>query len=175
MAQVILENIYKSFPSRTEESTITPVTAPAIGVASESAMTVDSSAAKSRRVNVLRCINLTVQDGEFMVLVGPSGCGKSTLLRVIAGLEELTGGNIRVGDRLVNELPPKERDMAMVFQNYALYPHLNVYDNIAFGLRRMHKGQAESSLPNWMENLLVSLTRSFPKGFALPPRDRKSR
>ena len=174
MAQVILENIYKSFPSRTGESTITPVTAEAIGVASEPAMTVDTSTPKSRRVNVLRCINLTVQDGEFMVLVGPSGCGKSTLLRVIAGLEELTGGNIRVGDRLVNELPPKARDMAMVFQNYALYPHLNVYDNIAFGLRRMNQGQAERSLPNWIENLLVSLTRSLPKGLRYLPETEKA-
>jgi multiple sugar transport system ATP-binding protein len=73
-------------------------------------------------VNVLRRINLAVQDGEFMVLVGPSGCGKSTLLRLIAGLEEMTGGNIWVGDRLVNDLPPKERDIAMVFQNYASIP-----------------------------------------------------
>ncbi|MCX7596612.1 MAG: ATP-binding cassette domain-containing protein, partial [Fischerella sp.] len=87
-------------------------------------------------MNVLRRINLTVADGEFMVLVGPSGCGKSTLLRLIAGLEQMTGGNIWVGDRLVNNLPPKERDIAMVFQNYALYPHMTVYDNIAFGLRR---------------------------------------
>ncbi|HAG84227.1 MAG TPA: sugar ABC transporter ATP-binding protein, partial [Cyanobacteria bacterium UBA12227] len=82
-------------------------------------------------------------DGEFMVLVGPSGCGKSTLLRLIAGLEELTGGKIWVGDTLVNDLPPKERDIAMVFQNYALYPHLTVYDNIAFGLRRTKLGNEE--------------------------------
>ncbi|MCY7284764.1 MAG: ABC transporter ATP-binding protein, partial [Cyanobacteria bacterium CAN_BIN43] len=85
---------------------------------------------------MLRRINLNVEDGEFMVLVGPSGCGKSTLLRLIAGLETLTGGNIWVGDRQVNNLPPKERDIAMVFQSYALYPHMTVYDNLAFGLRR---------------------------------------
>lgn len=97
-----------------------------------------------------------------MVLVGPSGCGKSTLLRLIAGLEEMTGGNIWVGDRLVNELPPKERDIAMVFQNYALYPHMTVYDNIAFGLRRTGRG-AEAGIPLWAENLLVGMTRSLPK------------
>ncbi|MDD1429209.1 ATP-binding cassette domain-containing protein, partial [Dolichospermum sp. ST_sed9] len=79
-------------------------------------------------VSVLRRINLTIADGEFMVLVGPSGCGKSTLLRLIAGLEVMTGGNISVGDRLINDLPPKARDIAMVFQNYALYPHMTVYD-----------------------------------------------
>ncbi|HEY9662883.1 MAG TPA: ABC transporter ATP-binding protein, partial [Allocoleopsis sp.] len=84
----------------------------------------------------MRRINLAIQDGEFMVLVGPSGCGKSTLLRLIAGLETLTGGSIWVGDRLVNDLPPKQRDIAMVFQSYALYPHMTVYDNLAFGLRR---------------------------------------
>jgi multiple sugar transport system ATP-binding protein len=87
-------------------------------------------------INVLRRINLTIQAGEFMVLVGPSGCGKSTLLRLIAGLETLTGGNIWVDDRLINDLPPKQRDIAMVFQSYALYPHMSVYDNLAFGLRR---------------------------------------
>ncbi|MCV3217059.1 ABC transporter ATP-binding protein [Plectonema radiosum NIES-515] len=137
-------------------------------------------------MNVLRRINLTVADGEFMVLVGPSGCGKSTLLRLIAGLEAMTGGNIWVGDRLVNHLPPKERDIAMVFQNYALYPHMTVYDNIAFGLRRRggegeggRGGEGDSSLlyrrdrgtslphsrlPNFGENLLVSVTRKLPKG-----------
>ncbi|MBC7332949.1 MAG: sn-glycerol-3-phosphate ABC transporter ATP-binding protein UgpC [Actinobacteria bacterium] len=80
-------------------------------------------------------INATVEDREFVVLVGPSGCGKTTTLRMIAGLEEVTEGEIYIGDRLVNDVPPKDRDIAMVFQNYALYPHMNVYDNMAFGLR----------------------------------------
>src|SRR5882672_3300862 len=81
-------------------------------------------------------VSLRIEDGEFLVLVGPSGCGKSTLLRMAAGLEEITAGEIRIGDRVVNDLPPKDRDIAMVFQNYALYPHMSVYDNMAFGLRR---------------------------------------
>ncbi len=96
----------------------------------------DAAQERAGSINVLRRINLTIADGEFMVLVGPSGCGKSTLLRLIAGLEMMTGGNIWIRDRLINDLPPKERDIAMVFQNYALYPHMTVYDNIAFGLRR---------------------------------------
>jgi multiple sugar transport system ATP-binding protein len=85
---------------------------------------------------VLRDIDLTIADREFMVLVGPSGCGKSTLLRLIAGLETLSSGAIYLGDRQIDHLPPKSRDMAMVFQSYALYPHMSVYNNIAFGLRR---------------------------------------
>ena len=80
-------------------------------------------------------ISLQVKDKEFIVLVGPSGCGKSTFLRMIAGLEEVTAGEIYIEDRLVNEVPPKDRDIAMVFQNYALYPHMTVYDNMAFGLK----------------------------------------
>jgi multiple sugar transport system ATP-binding protein len=80
-------------------------------------------------------LNLTIDDGTFLVLVGPSGCGKSTALRMVAGLEDITGGELRIGGRRVNEAPPRERDIAMVFQSYALYPHLSVYDNIAFGLR----------------------------------------
>src|SRR3989337_3069778 len=80
-------------------------------------------------------LSLYVQDGEFLVLVGPSGCGKTTALRMIAGLEEITDGTITIGERVVNNLSPKDRDIAMVFQNYALYPHLSVADNIAFGLR----------------------------------------
>jgi multiple sugar transport system ATP-binding protein len=83
-------------------------------------------------------VTLTVQDHELLVLVGPSGCGKSTLLRMIAGLEEVTAGEIRIGDRVVNDVPPRDRDIAMVFQNYALYPHMTVFDNLAFGLRRRH-------------------------------------
>ena len=80
-------------------------------------------------------LNLDIRDKEFMVLVGPSGCGKTTALRMIAGLEEATGGDIMIGDVRVNDVPPKDRDIAMVFQNYALYPHMNVYENIAFGLK----------------------------------------
>ena len=80
-------------------------------------------------------LSLEVGDGEFLVLVGPSGCGKTTALRMVAGLEEISGGEVLIGDRVVNKLTPKERDVAMVFQNYALYPHLSVYENIAFGLR----------------------------------------
>ncbi len=84
---------------------------------------------------VIKDINLGIDDGEFLVLVGPSGCGKSTTLRLIAGLEEITDGEIYIGERLVNEVPPKDRDIAMVFQNYALYPHMTVFDNMAFGLK----------------------------------------
>ncbi len=79
--------------------------------------------------------DLKVRDKEFLVLVGPSGCGKSTTLRMVAGLEEITEGTIKIGDEVVNDVPPKDRDIAMVFQNYALYPHMNVYDNMAFGLK----------------------------------------
>ncbi|MBI4868372.1 MAG: sn-glycerol-3-phosphate ABC transporter ATP-binding protein UgpC [Candidatus Wallbacteria bacterium] len=79
--------------------------------------------------------SLTIHDKEFLILVGPSGCGKSTTLRMIAGLEDVTSGQILIGDRVVNDLPPKDRDIAMVFQNYALYPHMNVYDNLSFGLK----------------------------------------
>jgi len=80
-------------------------------------------------------VSLEIQDGEFVVLVGPSGCGKTTTLRMIAGLEEVTEGEIYIGGRLVNDVPPKDRDIAMVFQNYALYPHMDVYNNMAFGLK----------------------------------------
>src|SRR6201990_3092813 len=80
-------------------------------------------------------INLEIQDGEFMVLVGPSGCGKTTALRMVAGLEEISEGALKIGDRIVNHVPSRDRDIAMVFQSYALYPHLSVYENIAFGLR----------------------------------------
>ena len=86
-------------------------------------------------VHAVQDLSLYVKDGEFLVLVGPSGCGKTTALRMIAGLEEITDGTVTIGDRVVNNLSPKDRDIAMVFQNYALYPHLSVADNIAFGLR----------------------------------------
>lgn len=86
-------------------------------------------------VPIIKNLNLIINDGEFLVMVGPSGCGKSTTLRMIAGLEEITKGEIFIDDRLVNHIPPKNRDIAMVFQNYALYPHMTVYDNMAFGLK----------------------------------------
>ena len=89
-------------------------------------------------VKALDDLNLEVREGEFMVLVGPSGCGKSTALRSIAGLEEITGGTISIGERVVNDLPPKDRDIAMVFQNYALYPHMTVAENIGFALKLRH-------------------------------------
>ena len=153
MAQVILENIYKSY---------TPT---ATGKRSK-----HKSADPTAPEGVLRRINLTVNNGEFMVLVGASGCGKSTLLRLIAGLETLTAGNISIGETLVNDLPPKERDIAMVFQSYALYPHMRVYDNIAFGLRRSQSfdtsalAKQTDGLPPQVENFLVEITRGFPRG-----------
>src|SRR6478672_1177516 len=88
-------------------------------------------------------INLDIQDGEFMVLVGPSGCGKTTALRMVAGLEEISEGVLSIGDRVVNHVPSRDRDIAMVFQSYALYPHLSVYDNIAFGLKLRKEKKAE--------------------------------
>ncbi len=90
---------------------------------------------KYDEVHAVKDVNLTIRDKEFMVLVGPSGCGKTTTLRMVAGLEDITSGEIVIGDRIVNDLPPKDRDIAMVFQNYALYPHMSVYDNMAFGLK----------------------------------------
>src|SRR5690349_922282 len=80
-------------------------------------------------------VDLAIDDGEFMVLVGPSGCGKTTALRMVAGLEDISEGVVRIGERAVNHVPSRDRDIAMVFQSYALYPHLSVYENIAFGLR----------------------------------------
>ena len=94
-------------------------------------------------VDVLKGIDLAIADGEFVVFVGPSGCGKSTLLRVIAGLEDLTSGEIRIGGRVVNHLPPADRGIAMVFQSYALYPHMNLYDNLAFSLKLAGRPRAE--------------------------------
>src|ERR1043165_4349904 len=84
---------------------------------------------------VIHGVNAEIADGEFIVIVGPSGCGKSTLLRMVAGLEEISGGEIAIAGRMVNDVEPAERDIAMVFQNYALYPHMTVYDNMAYGLK----------------------------------------
>ncbi len=107
LARVVLKNVYKCFPD------------PKHG----------------KPVNAVKDFNLTCEDKEFIVLVGPSGCGKSTTLRLVAGLEELTEGEIYIDDKLVNDMPPKDRDIAMVFQNNALYPHMNAYENMAFGLK----------------------------------------
>lgn len=159
MARVVLDSIYKTFPqqSRDRSATLSP---------SES---VAEAAAASA---VLRRINLTVEDGEFMVLVGPSGCGKSTLLRMIAGLETITAGTISVGDQVVNDLPPKQRDVAMVFQSYALYPHLTVYDNLAFGLRRMRQYQNLSPSTGespWKSGSEMDTTVDVPASQPLTP------
>jgi sn-glycerol 3-phosphate transport system ATP-binding protein len=86
-------------------------------------------------LQVIHGVNADIADREFIVIVGPSGCGKSTLLRMVAGLEEISGGEISIGDRVVNNLEPAERDIAMVFQNYALYPHMSVFENMAYGLK----------------------------------------
>ncbi len=106
----------------------------------------------TRAVNDL---NLDIADGEFMVLVGPSGCGKTTALRMLAGLEDISEGEIRIGDRAVNYVPSRDRDIAMVFQSYALYPHLSVFDNIAFGLRLRKEDKAEiTERVNWAAKIL---------------------
>ena len=106
-------------------------------------------------------LNLDIADGEFMVLVGPSGCGKSTALRSIAGLEEITSGEISIGGRVVNDLPPKDRDIAMVFQNYALYPHMTVYENMSFGLRlkKFPKAEIKARVEN-AARILVAAART---------------
>jgi multiple sugar transport system ATP-binding protein len=93
--------------------------------------------------HAVKDMNIEIGDGEFMVLVGPSGCGKTTALRMIAGLEEITGGELKIGDRVVNDVPPKDRDIAMVFQSYALYPHMSVRENLAFGLKLRKVPKAE--------------------------------
>ena len=93
--------------------------------------------------HIIRGVSIDIADGEFAVLVGPSGCGKSTLLRMIAGLEEISGGEIEIGGKVVNTMQPKERDIAMVFQNYALYPHMTVRDNMAFSMLLAKRPRAE--------------------------------
>src|SRR6266566_3384131 len=106
-------------------------------------------------VQAVKDLSLDIQDGEFLVLVGPSGCGKTTALRMVAGLEEITDGTISIGGRVVNDLTPRERDIAMVFQNYALYPHMSVAENIAFGLRlrKTPKDEIEKRV-EWAANML---------------------
>ncbi|NYT77409.1 sn-glycerol-3-phosphate import ATP-binding protein UgpC [Alcaligenaceae bacterium] len=110
-------------------------------------------------VAVIHGINMEVADGEFIVIVGPSGCGKSTLMRMVAGLESVTGGEICIGDKVVNDLEPAERDIAMVFQNYALYPHMSVYENMAYGLkiRKLSKTEIKDRVDNAAKILELSL------------------
>jgi multiple sugar transport system ATP-binding protein len=115
---------------------------------------------------VLHGVSVEVADGSFTVLVGPSGCGKSTLLRMIAGLEQISGGEIRIGDKRVNDVPPKERDIAMVFQNYALYPHMTVRENMAFSLQlaKRDKATIESKVARAAEILaLQALLERYPR------------
>jgi multiple sugar transport system ATP-binding protein len=98
-------------------------------------VTLQDLSKRFEKVTAVNRVNLEIPDKEFMVFVGPSGCGKTTTLRMIAGLEDASDGAIMIGERVVNEVPPKDRNIAMVFQNYALYPHMNVYKNMAFGLK----------------------------------------
>jgi multiple sugar transport system ATP-binding protein len=167
VAQVVLENLCKSFPARPGQPKSTSLAQPALttsgAIAPHQASVASlSPPSDSGATHILSHINLTIADGEFMVLVGPSGCGKSTLLRLIAGLETPTAGSIWVGDRHVNDLPPKARDIAMVFQSYALYPHMTVYDNLAFGLRRTTL-QAGGKTPNLGAQISNNFTRILPK------------
>src|SRR5207344_2410055 len=118
------------------------------------------------RVEVVHGVDISIRDGEFVVLVGPSGCGKSTLLRMIAGLENVTAGEIRIGDRVVNNVPPKERDVAMVFQNYALYPHMTVAANMAFSMKL--RGAPRSEIDERVNRAaailgLTQLLQRFPR------------
>jgi multiple sugar transport system ATP-binding protein len=106
-------------------------------------VTLDHITKKYGEVTAVNDLNIQIRDQEFLVLVGPSGCGKSTALRMIAGLEEISGGDLYIGDRRVNDVAPKDRDIAMVFQSYALYPHMSVYDNMAFGLKLRKRPKAE--------------------------------
>ena len=126
-------------------------------------------------VKVIEDFNLEIADKEFIVLVGPSGCGKSTLLRMIAGLEEITGGELSIDSRVVNEVAPKDRDIAMVFQNYALYPHMSVYDNMAFGLklRKFPKTQIKERVESAAEILdIAHLLDRKPKALSGGQRQR---
>jgi len=125
--------------------------------------------------HVLRDIDLEIHDGEFMVFVGPSGCGKSTLLRSIAGLEDITGGELRIGGRLVNDVPPAERGVAMVFQSYALYPHMNLYENMAFGLKlaKVPKAEIDAAVQNAAKILHIDhLLQRKPKDLSGGQRQR---
>ena len=125
--------------------------------------------------NAVKNVNINIKDKEFVVLVGPSGCGKSTTLRMIAGLEEISSGQLHIGDRLVNDVDPKDRDIAMVFQNYALYPHLTVYDNMAFALklRKLPKDEIDSKVKEAAKILdLTHLLDRKPKALSGGQRQR---
>jgi multiple sugar transport system ATP-binding protein len=129
-------------------------------------VTFDHVTKKYGDVIAVNDLNLEIGDGEFMVLVGPSGCGKTTSLRMIAGLEEISSGTLRIGDRVVNDVPPKDRDIAMVFQSYALYPHMSVRDNLAFGLklRKVPKADIERRVKEAAETIqLQKLLDRKPK------------
>lgn len=117
---------------------------------------IDISKSYDKQSNVISNINVTIEPGEFFVLVGPSGCGKSTMLRMIAGLEDITGGILKIGDTEVNDLPPSKRDLSMVFQNYALYPHLSVEENIQFGLhvKKLIKKNERNVQVKWQQCLV---------------------
>ncbi len=121
-------------------------------------VTYDHVTKKFGEVAAVNDLNIKVDDKEFLVLVGPSGCGKTTALRCLAGLEEITDGQILIGDRVVNEVAPKDRDIAMVFQSYALYPHLSVFDNMAFGLklRKVPKDEIKSRVGKAAETLGIT-------------------
>ncbi len=123
----------------------------------------------------LEDVNIEINDGEFVVLVGPSGCGKTTLLRMVAGLEDITEGEIFIGDKVVNEVAPKDRDIAMVFQNYALYPHMSVYDNMAFSLklRKLSKEEIDNKVKEAAKTLEISeLLERKPKALSGGQRQR---
>ena len=121
-------------------------------------------------VPIIKGVNIEIADGEFVILVGPSGCGKSTLLRMLAGLENITAGEIRIGGRVVNKMPPKERDIAMVFQNYALYPHMTVAENMGFSLLMNGVSKLEiSALVKPAAEPSVNMRKFTPKTCTAPP------
>jgi len=129
-------------------------------------VTFDHVTKKYGEVIAVDDFNLEIQDGEFMVLVGPSGCGKTTSLRMIAGLEDISSGTLTIGEKVVNDMPPKDRDIAMVFQSYALYPHMSVYDNLAFGLklRKVDKKEIDRRVREAAETIqLTTLLQRKPK------------